>query len=339
MSWPPPEPGTVVDGTRAVGSRSPVVASRALDTGRATRGLLALAYLVVLAAYVIRAGVPLERPVVLGWLMGALVIATVGRPDGGVWPVVRDWFPYGVALTAYDLSRGAADTLGMPLHSRLPIRIDRFVFLGHVPTVDLQRWLGPITSRVAAWEIPATLVYSTHFVVPFLIPAVLWARDRVGFRQWRARFFTLVGAGLTTFALLPTVPPWMASRRGLIGPVRRVSSRGWERLGVGVATRVIDLGGRTLNDVAAVPSLHAAFSLLAVTFCWPRVRARWRPLLAAYPLAMAVTLVATGEHYVFDVLVGWTYAAAAATWWTRIERRRAVVGASGAASSPPIPQG
>jgi membrane-associated phospholipid phosphatase len=30
--------------------------------------------------------------------------------------------------------------------------------------------------------------------------------------------------------------------------------------------------------------------------------------LALYPLAMALTLVYTGEHFVIDVLLGWMYA-------------------------------
>ena len=34
----------------------------------------------------------------------------------------------------------------------------------------------------------------------------------------------------------------------------------------------------------------------------------WRVLLAAYALAMALTLVYTGEHYVVDVLAGWLVA-------------------------------
>ena len=33
-----------------------------------------------------------------------------------------------------------------------------------------------------------------------------------------------------------------------------------------------------------------------------------RPLLVAYPLAMAFALVYTAEHYVADILLGWGYA-------------------------------
>ena len=36
---------------------------------------------------------------------------------------------------------------------------------------------------------------------------------------------------------------------------------------------------------------------------------RWRPLLVAYPLIMAFTLVYTAEHYVIDILLGWALAA------------------------------
>ena len=34
-------------------------------------------------------------------------------------------------------------------------------------------------------------------------------------------------------------------------------------------------------------------------------------MLAAYTLAMAATLVYTADHFVFDILLGWAYAAAA----------------------------
>ena len=44
-------------------------------------------------------------------------------------------------------------------------------------------------------------------------------------------------------------------------------------------------------------------------FLWNRVHRGWRPLLAAYVLVMAFTLVYTAEHYVVDILLGWALAA------------------------------
>ena len=38
-----------------------------------------------------------------------------------------------------------------------------------------------------------------------------------------------------------------------------------------------------------------------------------------YPLAMGFTLVVSGEHYVFDVLVGWAYVAAVMLLWRRLD--------------------
>jgi hypothetical protein len=38
---------------------------------------------------------------------------------------------------------------------------------------------------------------------------------------------------------------------------------------------------------------------------------------------MALTLMATGEHYFFDILLGWVYAGAVMVAWAAWERRRA----------------
>ncbi len=56
-----------------------------------------------------------------------------------------------------------------------------------------------------------------------------------------------------------------------------------------------------------MPSLHAAFSLLIAITVWPRKRKWLRPLVAAYPLLMAFSLIYAGEHYLSDILLGWAY--------------------------------
>ena len=48
-----------------------------------------------------------------------------------------------------------------------------------------------------------------------------------------------------------------------------------------------------------------------------------RPLLLLYPLAMGLTLMATGEHYFFDVVLGFAYAGAVMAGWAWWERLRA----------------
>ncbi len=58
-------------------------------------------------------------------------------------------------------------------------------------------------------------------------------------------------------------------------------------------------------------------------FLWNRVGRGWRPLLVAYPLIMAFTLVYTAEHYVVDILLGWMLAAAVLVALNRYDARRA----------------
>ena len=67
--------------------------------------------------------------------------------------------------------------------------------------------------------------------------------------------------------------------------------------------------------------------MLVALFLWPRVRRPLRPLLVLYPLAMGLTLMATGEHYFFDVLLGWLYAGATMAAWYPITPSTSVMDA------------
>lgn len=268
-------------------------------------------------------GIPLEREQVLAWLLVIIVAASVGRP----WPVVlravRDWLLLGVLFVLYDFSRGAAEELGMPLQIELPINVDRAMFPGDVPTVELQKRWRPFTGA-RWWEVMVSLVYVSHFVVPYVVTAVLWLRDRVVWRQWLARFSTLTLAGLATYVLVPTMPPWLAAETGHLDRVERTAGRGWGHLGLEAAERALDKGQGAVNLVAALPSLHGAYAALLAAFLWNRVHPGWRPLLVAYALAMGFALVVSGEHYVFDILVGWLYVALVLIGWRWLEKRPAV---------------
>jgi hypothetical protein len=277
------------------------------------------AYFLALVLWSAHYGIPVQRELVILWTCGALACVSIGRPPREILQLVLDWLPIVAVLWAYDLSRGAADSLGIGTHYHPMIDFDRFVF-GEVPTVWLQeRLYDPAVVRW--WEVAFTLIYTSYFIVPFVLAGWLWARDRLGFQRFTRRLVTLALAGLATYMLFPAAPPWMAGEMGLIGEVHRSTSRGWEVLGVGTAS-LFDKGQAASNMVAAVPSLHSAFTMLVALFLWGRVRPRVRPLLLLYPLAMGLTLIATGEHYFFDVVLGWGYAGAAMAAWAVWERRR-----------------
>jgi membrane-associated phospholipid phosphatase len=168
----------------------------------------------------------------------------------------------------------------------------------------------------------ASWVYFSHFVVAISVALVLWLRNRSDWAAFMRRFLFLCAAGLATYFAYPAAPPWWAYQHGYLDEVVRISTRGWAELGLHGAFNALNAGQLGSNPVAAMPSLHTAWALLVVAFFLPRVARRWWPLLLAYPLAMALTLIYTGEHYLIDVLAGWAYVAAAflvvglaERWW------------------------
>jgi hypothetical protein len=288
-------------------------------------------YFVALVLWSAVYGIPVQRELVILWTCGALACASIGRPRREILQLVLDWAPIVAVLWAYDLTRGAADSFGIGVHVHPMIDFDRFLFGGEVPTEWLQAHLYE-PGRVMWWDVLFTLIYTSYFIVPFAVAGYLWSRDRSDFHRFTRRLVTLALAGLATYILFPAAPPWLAGEMGVIGEVHRSTGKGWEVLGVGTAA-LFSKGQATSNLVAAVPSLHTAFVTLVALFLWRRVRPRWRPLLVAYPVAMGLTLMATGEHYFFDVVLGWIYAAAVMAAWGWWERRRA--SASGAAEVEP----
>lgn len=279
----------------------------------------------VFGALLWRRGIPLEREQVFAWLAGALVLIVLARggtPRAAA-TAIRDWGIFALLFVAYDYTRGAADTLGMPIQTELPIAIDRWFFPGDVPTVELQRALGPLNGR--QWFEPlVSIVYLTHFVVPYLFAAVLWLGPRARWRAWVARFATLTAAALVTYVLLPTTPPWLASRQGDIAEIRRSTGFGWSRLGLPTAERLLAKGQASVNLIAALPSLHAAYPMLLLLFLWGRSRWPLRVALVTFTVFMGFALIISGEHYAFDVLLGWAYACGAMAIWNRLGRWPAI---------------
>jgi hypothetical protein len=212
----------------------------------------------------------------------------------------------------------------------------------------------------------------SFFVLPYIVAGVLWLYNRTEWAAFVRRFVGLSFAALAVYVLVPAAPPWAAAsctpadiaggpseppcmfrgpadvpHGGLLGAmqmnrsgahqfVERISTRGWGTLHLQSAGALLDSGQASVNLVAAIPSLHAAVTAMISMFLWRRVRRGWRPLLVAYPLAMAFVLVYSAEHFVVDILFGWTLAATvsagmsfADSWWSR---RRA----SKSAAAPPV---
>jgi membrane-associated phospholipid phosphatase len=237
-----------------------------------------------------------------------------------------EWFPFVAFLIAYDIARTFADRL-MPTHVRAPLDWDRLLFVGHVPTLSLQHRLWHGAEDVRWYDYASWGIYMTFFFATLIVAALLWIFAYHRFRRYVAMVGVLTIFGFITYVLFPAAPPWYAAKLGELPAAPRLTADVWSHTFVSVS-KVVDHGQGLSNYVAAMPSLHAGFTLLISLFLWRPARWYWRILLVLYPLLMGFTLVYFAEHYVVDVLAGWVYAAAAfvtVEWWVRRKSNRIAV--------------
>ena len=268
------------------------------------------AYLIVLGTYIVRVGVPIDRIGQSVWIVAGIMAARLGRPLRDHVRAILDWLPLIAALILYDHTRGIADTLGIPTRVMELVDLERLIFGGILPTAWLQERFYD-QGNPHWWDAAASLIYVSHFVLPWALAAVLYVRSRPIWLTYVRRVVLLSYAGLATYILVPAAPPWFASGYGYVPEqMDRIATGGWSVLGLRSAGVMLDQAQAGSNHVAALPSLHAAFAMLFSVTMWFLVRNRLvRVLVAIYPIAMGLTLVYGGEHYVVDVVLGWVYVA------------------------------
>jgi hypothetical protein len=310
-------------------------------------------------------GLAFNRELLLLYIATGLIAAGIGRGQK-VFAVVRDWLPFALVLLLYDFSRGAAVLVGGHTLWRFQPSADRWLFFGTLPTVWLQERIK--MPQPPWWEVVISSIYMSFFVLPYVVAGVLWLHNRSDWAAFVRRFVALSFAALVVYVVLPSAPPWAAARctltdiaggpsnprcmyrspagvphGGLLGAmhrsqpgahqfVERISTRGWGTLHLQSAGALVNSGQASVNLVAAIPSLHAALTAMISIFLWRRVRRGWRPLLVAYPLAMAFVLVYSAEHFVIDILLGWALAAMVSlvigqldSWWSRRRASKSAV--------------
>lgn len=301
------------------------------------------AYIVAYVWWFFANGIIIDRVSVLWSFAIFLTVASVGRPPREWMRSAGDLGVFVAMWLAYDESRGIADGLGMPIQVESVRNLDRLLFFGADPVVELQAAFhrteiaervvnGEIVLRTVTdvqwYDVVGSFVYYSHFIVPPIVIGALWLINRHQWVRYMRRFATLLFGACVMFVLLPTAPPWMAAggtnRVGLdlaaLPPLSRHTGVGWRYVGLGSFVEAWDTGRDWANQVAAMPSLHSAFALFVVMFFWPWVHNPWaRAAMLAYPLAMAVALAYFAEHYIVDAVAGWLLVGTVFWLWNRIE--------------------
>lgn len=219
----------------------------------------------------------------------------------------RYWSLYMLGFVLFAHFRGFADDTFIPVRFQYVIDLDMAMFGGHLPTTWLQERF--YTGQQAPLETFAFLIHGSYFIIPHLFALLIWRFRPKDLKPYALAALGIFTLGLVLYFLLPTAPPWMASRLGLTAPMERIL----ENLNLfqryDVFSRIYVLVGDP-NLVGAMPSLHLALTALGA-FAMQRIDRRLGIAGWVYTLLMAFSLVYLGEHYVIDLLVGLLVAAVA----------------------------
>jgi hypothetical protein len=164
---------------------------------------------------------------------------------------------------------------------------------------DLQRWvIGH------EWLIRALNWYYAGFMWTFYgccVIAIIFAP--ASFRFWRRVFLLSMVLALPWYAIYPLAPPRFMPQYGLIDTLLLYGPNYFNKQG----------GLVTANQFAAMPSMHIGWTtigafMLAAAIPYRRIGFM---LAIAHVSMMTLTVMATGNHYVLDVVGGWIIVAAA----------------------------
>jgi hypothetical protein len=126
--------------------------------------------------------------------------------------------------------------------------------------------------------------------------ALVWVHrsHRERFGVVRTTLVVSTAISLAIYVLYPAAPPRLAG----LGFADTVT----EKAGINLSSGLL---GSLYNPFAAVPSLHFGYALLVGVTVAALARRRWvRVLGASYPPFMLFTIVATGNHFIFDAVAG-----------------------------------
>jgi hypothetical protein len=171
--------------------------------------------------------------------------------------------------------------------------------------IDLERSLGTFFEPGfqqalldnASWLVDlANFMYlNSHFVITtgFLAWLYLFRNDHFYFV--RNMFMVAMAVALAGYALFPTAPPRLFPGEGFTDTIAVFTG----------VTQDSETASLLVNQYAAVPSMHIAFSLMiAVPAAALSRHVLARSLWSAYPLLVFFVIVATGNHYWLDAAAG-----------------------------------
>ena len=279
------------------------------------------AYLVLIFGVMLWRGISIEPE----WVVLALLLIAIALGRGRNFIV--DWLPFLVLFLAYEEMRGFAAKTGFAPHDLSGL--ERVVFGGSLPTLLLQHaFYHP--GVVSPQDLIAMFFYFMHFPLPIVVGFVFWVNGRDHYRRFVASLLLMCFIAFATYLFFPSAPPWYQFPHEVVKINNQTVAALWD--GKYSISEIYQ--SFNPNQFAAFPSLHAAFPALAAAYAWKRYRVLAVGLIA-WSLAVLLSIVYLGEHYVVDALAGYIYVAVAIAIVELVARR--VFRKPAAAATPATP--
>lgn len=199
------------------------------------------------------------------------------------------WFGYSASRMLADNDLGGARERATDV-----LDIERYLHL------DIEARLNSALSAIPSIAVPMSFWYAAlHYLVTPAVLAFIFWKHRSDYR--RARNGLVIGSaiGLVAYVLIPTAPPRLMGG-GYIDTLAQSASYGWWS---GHASAPAGLGGLT-NELAAMPSLHVGWTLWVAWAMWRYVKRTGHVLSVLYVAGTTLVVVATGNHWLLDAVMG-----------------------------------
>ena len=215
--------------------------------------------------------------------------------------VLRQVLLFAGAYAGYQVVRGLVDVNDVAKASWNATKV-----------IDLERALHVfVEPSIQAWalnkhwlmDIADWTYLNAHYVVTLGALAFIYLRRNDSFYFVRNTFMIAMLIALVGYAVYPTAPPRLMPEWGFTDAVQQFTG----------VTAEKGPSAALLNLYAAIPSMHVCFALMIgrpmSKLVRPRVaRIAWR----VYPVYISFVVIATGNHYLTDVVLGtltaWTSA-------------------------------
>jgi membrane-associated phospholipid phosphatase len=282
-------------------------------------------YLALIFGVMLWRGISIEPE----WVVLALLVIAIALGRGRTF--IADWGPFLILFFAYEAMRGFASKTGFAPHDLSGL--ERWVFDGTLPTITLQHaFYRP--EVVSLQDVVAMFFYFMHFPLPIVVGFVFWVRSREHYRRFVGALLLMALLSFVTYLFWPSAPPWIQFKQDDV--IHKILNETVDKLW-GKNYVVSPLYSHlNPNQYAAFPSLHAAFPALAAVYAWSRYRAL-SLVLIAWTVAVGISIVYLGEHYVVDILDGLLYVAAATIIVETVTRWRARRRGAPASPTPATP--